>query len=392
MEFINKLFGGNQQPKIIIEDPVTHLTASFFNSKHLPKTTESNVAFSPYSISSSVLMTSSGASGPTLTELHSSLFSCGGDPHKYFKRSTESVANNKVLAIANSVFIENKDVSVGVDFQNLVKENYDGVVQSVPFSSNPSSSCTLINKWVEEKTQGKITQLLTEQEVREDTRLILVNAVYFKAKWFTQFDIKDTCNRPFHLIDNKKEVSVPTMKKTGYFGVKEGEKETIIELPYYGNHFSMIIVLPKNNSQAAWDQVTSREYIASLDKLGNISSEEKVVLYLPKFKITWKSELKEYMKEMGVATAFTPQADFSKMTNEKERLYISAVIHQTVVAVGEEGTEASAATSVVISRSMGIEPPKEIHVNHPFMFFIRHYNPTSDHYTTIFAGYLKTFY
>eukprot|EP01111_Echinosteliopsis_oligospora_P003698 TRINITY_DN1578_c1_g2_i1.p1 TRINITY_DN1578_c1_g2~~TRINITY_DN1578_c1_g2_i1.p1 ORF type:complete len:200 (+),score=64.44 TRINITY_DN1578_c1_g2_i1:51-602(+) len=182
------------------------------------------------------------------------------------------------------------------------------------------------------------------------------------------------------------------MKKKGYFGLKEGEKATIIELPYDEDDFSMLIVLPNNNSQLAWEQVISREHIASLDKLGKIQPEE-IILHLPKFKLAWKAELTEYMKEMGVKLAFTPQADFSKMINEKEQLYISAVVHQAVVAVDEAGTEASAATAVVMSREcmfMDSSPPKEIHVDHPFLFFIRHHNPKSNLFSTIFAGFVKT--
>eukprot|EP01111_Echinosteliopsis_oligospora_P003694 TRINITY_DN1578_c0_g2_i5.p1 TRINITY_DN1578_c0_g2~~TRINITY_DN1578_c0_g2_i5.p1 ORF type:complete len:398 (+),score=97.32 TRINITY_DN1578_c0_g2_i5:120-1313(+) len=376
----------SEKPEVV--DPITHLTASFITSKYLPREADTNVAFSPYSISSAMLMTSAGASGSTLHEMHSSLFPSGGDPHQYFKEFTEAVAKNPVIAVANTVFLD-KDNTVCLDFQHEVKTNYDSDIQFVPFRSNPSSSSSTINKWVEAKTQGKIQKLLSEEVIKEDTRLVLVNAIYFKAAWRTQFDKKNTTDLPFHLIDNKKELKVPTMIKKAHFGVKEGEKATLIELPYKEQGFSMVIVLPKDNSQESWDAITSKEHMACLGKLGDIGSEE-VVLHLPKFKISWKAELTNYMQEMGVKTAFTESADFSKMINQKEPLCIGAVIHEAVVEVDENGTEAAAATAVAMKLKSRAGRPKEIHVDHPFFFYIRH-NTSHENYTTIFAGYVKNF-
>eukprot|EP00026_Physarum_polycephalum_P010700 Phypoly_transcript_10874.p1 GENE.Phypoly_transcript_10874~~Phypoly_transcript_10874.p1 ORF type:complete len:353 (+),score=76.60 Phypoly_transcript_10874:81-1061(+) len=305
-----------------------------------------NVTFSPFSISSALAMTSAGAQGTTAEEIHKTLFpSVKGDPHKVFESFTEVTKGSPSFVIANSIFLEAKR-TLKPEFKGIVEKSYGASVQQVDFAGNPTDSCAQINKWVEDKTKEKIKNLVPTDAIDTSTVLVLVNAIYFKVGWLHPFDPKVTADKPFYELGSKKESMVKMMHQKKSFGFREIEGATLVELPYNDRQFSMLIVLPKDNSQKAWESIVNKDFLQSVEKKG--LENRQINLYLPRFKVTWKSDLKPILQELGIKAAFGPQADFHKMITEKEDIFISNVIHQAVVEVNEEGTEAAAATAVVV--------------------------------------------
>jgi len=221
---------------------------------------------------------------------------------------------------------------------------------------------------VEKKTRNKIKNLIPKGVLNRLTRLVLTNAIYFKGNWESQFKKDRTKDGPFTLAGGEK-VNVTMMNQTADFNYMETEDFQGLELPYVDNELSMIILLPKRvDGLAEFEKTLTLKNLSQwLAKL----RKRKVIVSVPKFKMTSQFRLAEVLKSMGMTDAFVPDvADFSGM-NGKRDLFISAVIHKAYVDVNEEGTEAAAATAVVVGiTSMPARPPV-FRADHPFLFLIR---------------------
>ncbi|MBW2010870.1 MAG: serpin family protein, partial [Deltaproteobacteria bacterium] len=224
-----------------------------------------------------------------------------------------------------------------------------------------------INKWVEQKTNDKIKELIKRGILDPLVRLVLTNAIYFKGNWADRFDKNLTKDAMFHLLPGK-SIKVPMMNQKQKFGYAEHENLQILELPYVGEDLSMLVLLPKKV-----DGLTELENKLTTDNLKKWTrhlGEREVRVFLPKFEMTSAFRLDKTLALMGMPDAFSMNADFSGMDGT-QKLNISAVIHKAFIAVDEQGTEAAAATGVVIGVTSLPQPAPVFRADHPFMFLIR---------------------
>ncbi|MFA6282007.1 MAG: serpin family protein [Candidatus Omnitrophota bacterium] len=338
------------------------------------KSKDGNVFFSPYSISSALAMTYEGARGKTAEEMlavfhfpkeatlcREGFLSINNQINKEDKRYELKVAN-ALWAQKDSRFLE--------AYFKLIESYYGGGVTNLDFINDTENSRLTINNWVEEKTNKKIKNLIPQGIITTMTRLVLTNAIYFRGKWLMQFDEKNTVEGDFK-VTPENSVRVKMMKKTdkeAEFNYGETDKLQILELPYDGQELSMLLLLPKNGDLKSVEQSLDSQ---TLTALKNKLQMQWVNVFLPKFKFETKYFMADDLKEMGMPTAFSDMADFSGMTGNKD-LFISQVIHQAFVEVNEEGTEAAAATAVIVEKcSVLPSRPKIFKADHPFIFIIQ---------------------
>lgn len=224
---------------------------------------------------------------------------------------------------------------------------------------------------MEAKTQDKIKDLIQSGNLDPLTRLVLVNAIYFKGNWASPFDPAHTAEGAF-VVAPDAEVRVPLMAKLQRIPYAEFEEVQIAKLPYAGAGLSMLVVLPREKAGLAALEARLTPDVLAAWRAG--LAERDVRLVLPKFKLTWGAfELNGALKALGMLDAFSDtQADFSGMDGRPAWLYIGLVLHKAFVEVNEEGTEAAAATAVVMrARAMRPSPPVEFRADHPFLFLIQ---------------------
>ncbi len=338
------------------------------------KEQEGNLFFSPYSISTALAMTYAGAGGNTEKQMADVLhFDLPQEKlHPAFRKLIERMnAQGKEsgyqLSVANALWAQ-KDYQFLRAFLNTTKSNYGAGLNQVDFVKATEAARKTINDWVEKRTEGKIKDLIKPGILDSLTRLVLTNAIYFKGNWASQFKEKDTEDAPF-TIARDREVTVPMMSQKEQFAYDETEMLQLLELPYVEDELSMVILLPKEldglatleNSLAPGNL---KEWLQGLRK-------QEVVVEMPRFKLTSQFSLKEVLRSMGMTEAFSVKlANFSGMTSGRD-LFISAVIHKAYVDVNEEGTEAAAATAVVMKLRGAPRPPKVFRADHPFLFLIR---------------------
>jgi serpin B len=253
-------------------------------------------------------------------------------------------------------------------FLQTTRDYYAAELAQVDFVNAAEAVRQEINEWVEEKTNDKIKDLIPQNVLDEMTRLVLTNAIYFKGDWASQFDEKATRDAPFSASSDNK-VTVPMMYQKGKFKYGEFDEIQVLELPYKSGDLSMLVLLPKavDGLPALEAKLTTE----NLNKWTSDLSKREIDVYLPKFKMTSQFRLKDVLSSMGMPSAFDPMvADFSGM-NGKTDLYISAVIHKAFVDVNEEGTEAAAATAVVVAEDPSVQIIPTFRADHPFIFLIR---------------------
>ena len=342
------------------------------------KSKEGNVFFSPYSISTALAMTYEGAKGETAQEMQSVFhFSEDNNTRRGGYTDLYSEINKKdkkyKLHTANALWAE-QDFHFSNDYFNVVEQYYNGKVTNLNFKQEAEKSRKTINNWIEDQTNNKIKDLIPTGVIDGLTRLVLTNAIYFKGEWVKQFNEDETKSKDFKItLDNI--IKVPLMRRTddkAIFNYIEDSKLQILEMPYSGEDLSMLVLLPKNNDLKALENSLSVE---KLSKWKKDLEEQRVNIYIPKFKFETKYFMADTLKEMGMPIAFSPSADFSGMTGEKD-LFISNVIHQAFVDVNEEGTEAAAATAVVMKLTASPNAPiiPTFRADHPFIFIIQQNN------------------
>ncbi len=337
---------------------------------------EGNLFFSPYSITSALAMTWAGARGETASEM-ARVLHFSGTPETIhsamhdFRVGLEATASKDSidLSVANCLWGDRSHTFLP-DFLSLTESAYGAGLEKVDFAGDAEGSRNTINRWVEDRTRGRITDLLAPGSVTGATRLVLTNAIYFKGRWNEPFQKDLTKDAPFH-VTRSKDVTAPmmhAMTKARY--AKAGEAGLLL-LPYQGEHLSMAILLPdRTDGLAAIESGITWE---KLDGWINDASSREVQLSLPRFRTTSSFSLGETLEKMGMPSAFDPgKADFSG-TDGKRDLCISLVVHKAFVEVTEEGTEAAAATGAVEMLTSVREVPKPVTfiVDHPFLFLIR---------------------
>ncbi|XP_052434654.1 leukocyte elastase inhibitor isoform X6 [Carassius gibelio] len=290
-----------------------------------------------------------------------------------------------VLTLANRLYGEQSYQFVE-KFLNDAKRYYEAGLEEVDFKKKPDATRVDINKWVEKNTQGKIKDLLPERSIDAMTRLVLVNAIYFKGNWMEKFPMEATRDGQFKL--NKTQTKPVKMmnqnKKFPLAFIPEMDSQ-VLELPYVGNNLSMLIILP-NEIQDETTGLQKLEKALSYEKLmewtrPEVMHQQKLEVSLPRFKMEETYDMKSLLISMGMEDVFDrKKVNLSGMSPNND-LVVSKVIHKAFVEVNEEGTEAAAATAVVVMKK-GRRIPRAFIADHPFLFFIRH-NPTK---SILFCG------
>jgi len=333
-----------------------------------------NLFLSPYSISTALAMTYGGARGNTERQmakvLHFTL------PQNKLHPAYGSLIRGlnergKVgdykLTVANRLWAQ-KGYKFLNSFLQLTEKFYGAGLQLLDFQNALEKSRITINTWIEKKTNGKIKDLIKPGAVNKMTRLVLTNAVYFKGEWQDKFMKESTTKADFH-VSSKKKIKVNMMRNVAHFKYTKCKGFKVLEMPYKGRDISMIVFLPDKI-----DGVNSLEKsmtAGNIDKCISKLKYARVRLSFPKFKATSSFLLGRTLKGMGMTLPFSDKADFSGMTKQ-ETVFISEVIHKTYVKVDEAGTEAAAATAVVMAGSAApSKEPEVFNANHPFVFMIR---------------------
>jgi serpin B len=354
-----------------------------------------NLCVSPFSVESALAMTFAGADGDTRTEmarvLHfpsdaSAVAASFASLQHSLEETAELVKKSKefggpsepiTLNIANCLFAQ-KDYDFRQDFLSLVKQNYGAAFEPLDFVADPAAATRHINHWVANQTRDKIRDLIPADALNKLTRLVLANALYLKAPWADAFSEKTTQPESFH-VRGGAPVNVPMMRKTARFGYAKREGFSAVSLPYVGDNLQFLVVLPDEvNGLRAVESKLTADVLTQCTKL----EAQDVDLHLPKFKLEPPTiALAKTLQALGMKSAFDiPQgsANFDKIAPRKpnDYLYISNVFHKTFIAVDEKGTEAAAATAVVMMRATAIArpkpPPIEVRIDRPFVYAIQH--------------------
>ncbi|XP_045919349.1 leukocyte elastase inhibitor-like isoform X1 [Micropterus dolomieu] len=349
-----------------------------------------NVFFSPFSISSALAMVMLGARGNTAKQMSESLKTQNlqDDVHVSFAQllcELNKAGAPYALSVANRLYGEQSYQFIE-DFLGKTKKHYKAELEPLDFKTSSESARVHINSWVEKQTQGKIKDVLGHGVVDSMTRLVLVNAIYFKGNWNKQFEKSSTSDAPFRLNKNDTKPVKMMYQKTKFPLTYISEANCqILEMPYNGKELSMLIFLPNEFE----DSTTGLEKLEKTltyenfvewtrpDMMDNI----EVQVGLPRFKMEEKYDMKNVLISMGMVDAFdVASSDFSGMSPAND-LVLSKVVHKAFVEVNEEGTEAAAATAAVMMLRCALSTARFI-ADHPFLFFIRH-NPSM---SILFAG------
>ena len=337
-----------------------------------------NLFYSPYSISLALAMTYAGARGETAQQMADTLhFILSQDRlHPAFNSLDIELGQRGEgakgkdgegfrLNIVNAIWGQ-EDYDFLAEFLDVLAENYGAGLRILDFANAPEESRITINNWVSDQTEGRIEDLIPQGLIDTWTRLVLTNAIYFNAAWQHPFNEDMTEDGPFYLLGGG-EVTVPMMRQTEWFGYAEGDGYQAVELPYDGRELSMVILLPRDGQFEAFEGSLDAQQV---DGIVRGLEHKQVALTMPKFEFESDFFLGETLAAMGMPDAFVwPIADFSGMTGNHD-LFIGDVVHKAFVSVDEAGTEAAAATAVVMPTAGPPEEPVEVTVNRPFVFLI----------------------
>jgi serpin B len=335
----------------------------------LMEDTEQNLLFSPYSLSVALAMTYAGARGETERQMAEALRLPAQDQvHPAFNALDQALAargaqESVALAFANALWPQRGYPFLDA-FLDLLAENYGAGLKALDFGQAEAAR-QQINGWASDETEERVQELLPEGAVDGETVLVLTNAVYFDAAWLNPFPEEATYKGGFKLLEGR-QVGVPMMSQTTNLSYTQFDGVQAVELPYAGQELSMVVLVP--------DAGTFESYASSLTADGVNAvlaalQPASVRLDLPKFSYDSGFALKQALTKLGITDAFTMEADFSGMDGAQE-LYVDDVYHKAFIAVDEAGTEAAAASAVVMSRK-GISRPQELIVNRPFIYLIR---------------------
>ncbi len=350
----------------------------------LDKSEQGNIFYSPYSISAALAMTYEGAKGQTAEEMKSVFHF----PESNILRPNFAAIYNEInrgnkayeLRTGNALWAQ-YDYKFLENYTNRVEKYYGGKVANLDFKQETEKSRQTINSFIEEQTNNKIKDLIPEGVLSPMTRLVLTNAIYFKGTWEWEFDKSDTREQDFKVTPNN-IVKTPMMymePDKARFNYADLEKLQILELPYKGEKISMLVLLPKQGEDYDFEtgervvsNYTLEDIELSAEKLNEYKAQMQETkldsISLPKFELDTKYFMKETLSAMGMPTAFGA-ADFSGMDGTRN-LQISQVIHQAFVKVDEQGTEAAAATAVVMKEAAAM-PRNVFRADHPFIFIIQ---------------------
>ena len=334
--------------------------------KTIENSEETNVFVSPLSVSIALGMAWNGASGETRTEMETAMNISGlttddiNDYYKIMQSTLPGIDPSTKLSIANSLWYRT-GFPVKTDYLKVNSDYFGAYIREIDFSK--SWALDTINNWCSSKTNKLIPTIL--DDISPDAMMYLINAVYFKGIWRSKFDKKETIESNF-TNELKQNSKVNMMHQEDTFAYYSDELAQYVDMPYGNKAFSMTVILPAEDKTTT-NVLDSLNSVSLTEKLSNMHVQ-KIMLYLPRFKVENKFELKPVMEMMGMHLAFTDRADFSNISDIS--LFISEIIHKTYITVDEEGTEAAAVTAIGMYTTSLPEYPI-VMVDKPFIFLIR---------------------
>ena len=346
---------------------------------------KNNLVFSPISITPAFDMVALGAKGETLNKINSTFHF---EKNKQFPKQMgnllkdlKSRGNDSVnITITNRVWIE-KSYKTSCKFRRALRSDFRAKIGQTSFVSDPEGSRNSINSTIETDTRGFIKNLLPQGSIDNLTRLVLTNAVYFKGKWEIPFDPKKSSQRMFY-PSNGKEVKHKFMYSTNDFGYYSSDDFSALELNYYGDELSLLIILP--NKGTSLQDFSQKLNVDTYNNIIENLAPEKISVNIPVFKLETSLSLKKTLSEMGMGVAFSDDADFSGISGKTD-LKISDAFHKAYIEVSEEGTTAAAATAVVVAVKSVFRPTQTFIADHPFVYILR--DKTTN--TILFIGNLE---
>ncbi len=340
--------------------------------KGVAKGKDTNTTLSPTSVRLAMSLVAQGAKGATKTELATALnlhatdsaADAASELAEWKKRGTEGTT----LRIANRLFSE-KTTPANAPFQDVATKQFGSTVEALDFKGSAEPSRALMNKWVAKETENKISDLFPQGSITGDTRFVIANAVYFLGTWKSPFDAKATTPKPFFVGGGSTSKPAPMMQKTARFAFAEEEDVLLASLPYEGDKMAMVVALPKakNGLGALVERLDGAVLGTWHDALGQGSRE--LALELPKFELSAGGSIKPNLAALGAKLAFSDAADFTGVSRDG-KLSISDVFHKTYIRVDEKGTEAAAATGVVVGTTSMPPPPTPFVADHPFVYYL----------------------
>ncbi len=339
------------------------------------RTQKGNLALSPLSLATALTMTWAGARGETAEQMKKVLHQSGTlaqalDLNSKLLTSYQDPELSVTLRIANRLFVE-KTCTLKPSYLDITRTTFGAPVEAVDFQHEFDASRQHINTWIGSATQERIKDLLPPEGVTAATRLVLANAIYFLGGWSGPFPKQLTVAAPFHLTASESH-DVPTMHKAGLFRFAATDGVKVLEVFYKGRALAMTLVLP--DQKDGLDAVEARLSPATLEAWFGALAADRIDVALPRFEVEPASSLalQATLEALGMPLAFNPnKADFTGITTPS--LSIDNVFHKAFVKLDEDGTEAAAATGVVMSHKRSPPPPPkvEFHADHPFLFFLR---------------------
>ena len=342
------------------------------------KDTEGNLFFSPYSISEAMAMTWAGARGQTEADIASAMhFTLSQDQlHPAINQLDLALASRGQgakgkdgegfrLHVVNAIWGQ-QGYKFSSQYLDTLASNYGAGLRLADFMKQPDQSRVMINDWIAEQTENRIKDLIPSGSINDLTRLVLTNAIYFNAAWLQPFNKGSTSQGVFHRL-NGSDVTVPMMKQTDSFRYTEGDNYQATEMLYDGRELSMIVILPESGTFGDFEKSLDSK---SLKTIVDGLKTREVALTMPKFQFETSLGLKQVLTGLGMGVAFTDDADFSGMNGGPD-LRIQDVLHKAFVSVDEDGTEAAAASAVVVGTTAMPTDIAEMKIDRPFIFLIR---------------------
>jgi serpin B len=376
---ITSLGNGGQHAnveRIVVEANNRFALSLYSNLSKDTQYSDKPLFFSPFSLSSCLALTYEGAKGTTADEIKSVFFFPDNSTQQrlgYEQLYNDQKNSQYILKIVNALWAE-KTYPFLPDYINVAQMYYHANTMNQDFKNQPENSRVTINTWVEDQTYNKIKDLIPIGSIDSSTLLVITNAIYFKGMWVKQLDKNETKDDIF-TVEPGKTVHVQMMQKidkNAVFKYTETDNMQVLEMPYATDNnkqVSMLVLLPKMNN------LTVVEESLTLDQLSDLRNaliSQRVNVMFPKFKLETRYSLPRTLSSMGMPTAFTNQADFSCMDGTRN-LHIGDIIHQAFIDVNEEGTEAAAATAVVMKAGASANEPAVpvFRADHPFIFLIQ---------------------
>nr|AFG28184.1 Serp2 [Glossina morsitans morsitans] len=328
-----------------------------------------NIIFSPFSVQSCVALAFAGAHGDTAKEIATVLkFTSNSAPEvaKTFQYVLENYKNSELLKIANKICVQQGKV-IKPEYANLVKTHFQAETEELDFNENEAAAAS-INDWVEQKTAGKITELVSADCFDSMTRMVLLNALHFKGQWAKKFDQNQTIKDDFWISSEESvQLEYMTQKSKFGYGYFDNLNCTALEMPYENSDLSMFVLLPgeRDGLKSLAEQLKEVNLVDLAAKM----HQEEVAVKFPKFTVSYQTELSDILKRMGTKLMFTDTAEFGNMLESPEDLHVSKVLHKACIEVNEEGTEAAASTGIIMMTRMMLLPTQFI-ADHPFLYMI----------------------